>query len=152
MNYDNENKKFVNPLNTLPSGSVSWDGGPKPSWPTVPAGITPTVFPIDLPAPSLDKKVSVDNAPGFLDEAVATLRARAKLRDAGDEGERSMLRTVNIFNAWTGCNISVENGWRFMAALKMAREIQGSYNRDDYVDLAAYSSLLGEEVSRRKGQ
>lgn len=87
------------------------------------------------------------HAASFLDEAVSTMKQRASQRDAGDNGERSMAKTTDIFNAWTGNNISVEDGWRFMIALKLAREVQGSYHADDYVDLAAYASLLGEEES-----
>ncbi|HET8685156.1 MAG TPA: DUF6378 domain-containing protein [Methanosarcina sp.] len=83
------------------------------------------------------------SAHGFLEEASETMKARAKLRDA-EGGERSMARTVAIFNAWTGNNLSEEDGWRFMIALKQAREIQGKFNRDDYVDMAAYTGLLGE--------
>ena len=95
-----------------------------------------------------------EHAHSFLDEAVTTMKARAVLRDSHGSGERSMEKTVAIFNAWTGNTISVEDGWRFMVALKQAREIQGFYNRDDYVDAAAYFGLLGEEesgnASRRK--
>lgn len=93
----------------------------------------------------------IETAPGFLEEAAQTMRARAALRDAQETGERSMERTVSIFNIWTGNNLSVKDGWRFMVALKQAREIQGKYNRDDYVDLAAYASLLGEEEAKDNG-
>jgi len=36
-----------------------------------------------------------------------------------------------------------------MILLKMVRGRQGNYNRDDYVDLAAYGGLLGECVSSK---
>lgn len=85
-------------------------------------------------------------AQSFLEKAADTMKARAQLRDQ-PAGERSMARTVAIFNAWTGNNLSVEDGWRFMISLKQAREIQGFYNEDDYIDLVSYSSLLGEEES-----
>ncbi len=90
--------------------------------------------------------MSLQSAHSFLEEAGKTLRDRAALRDA-PKGERSMARTVAIFNAWTASNLSEQDGWRFMIALKQAREIQGKFNRDDYVDLAAYSGLLGENQS-----
>lgn len=93
--------------------------------------------------------MTMDSAYGFLEEASATMKARAQLRDA-QGGERSMARTVAIFNAWTGNNISEDDGWRFMIALKQAREVQGKYNRDDYVDLAAYCGLLGEFESQSR--
>lgn len=82
----------------------------------------------------------------LLQEGQDILKARAALRDS-DEGERSMARTVAIFNAWTGSSMSEENGWRFMIALKQAREIQGDFHKDDYQDLVNYSALLGECAS-----
>lgn len=90
--------------------------------------------------------MAVDSAHSFLEEASQTMKARAQLRDA-QGGERSMAKTVAIFNAWTGNNLSEDDGWRFMISLKQAREVQGKYNRDDYVDLAAYCGLLGEYES-----
>ena len=81
----------------------------------------------------------------FLEEAVGTMMQRAAQRDT--EQERSMAKTVAIFNAWTGNSMSEADGWRFMICLKQAREIQGKFHKDDYVDLAAYSGLLGEHVA-----
>ena len=81
----------------------------------------------------------------FLDEAVETMRKRAIQRDS--EQERSMAKTVAIFNAWTGSSMSEADGWRFMICLKQAREIQGKFHKDDYVDLSAYAGLLGEHLS-----
>ena len=70
---------------------------------------------------------------------------RAVLRDAQDTGERSMLKTVNIFNAYKGAPVlSEEDGWIFMVFLKLVRGSQGQYHEDDYVDGAAYVALLGE--------
>ena len=43
--------------------------------------------------------------------------------------------------------MSEEDGWRFMIALKQAREIQGDFHKDDYQDLVNYSALLGECAS-----
>jgi hypothetical protein len=85
-------------------------------------------------------------AVSFLENGVKILGERAALRDQPN-GERSMAKTVAIFNAWTGNNLSVEDGWRFMIALKQAREIQGFFNADDYEDGANYFALLGEEES-----
>jgi hypothetical protein len=82
----------------------------------------------------------------FLEQSISAMKQRASLRDA-PAGERSMEKTVAIFNAWTGNTLSVEDGWRFMIALKQAREIQGSFHADDYTDGAAYFALLGEELS-----
>jgi hypothetical protein len=75
------------------------------------------------------------------------MRQRAILREAA-EGERSIPKAVAIYNAWTGQYLTEEDGWRFMIALKQAREIQGQFHSDDYVDGAAYFGLLGEERSK----
>lgn len=107
------------------------------------------VLPAELPSSQALKSTSEPSrrpAVEFLENGVRILGERAKLRDQPN-GERSMARTVAIFNAWTGNNLSVEDGWRFMIALKQAREIQGFYNADDYEDLANYAALLGEEES-----
>lgn len=47
-------------------------------------------------------------------------------------------RTVAIFNAWTGHDLSVADGLRFMRAVKMSREIASPHIRDHYVDGAGY--------------
>jgi hypothetical protein len=86
---------------------------------------------------------ALDNAHGFLEEASDAMKARATLRDQ-PSGERSMAKTVATFNALTGQNLSEAEGWEFMVLLKMVRGRQGNYNRDDFVDGAAYFGLLGE--------
>lgn len=96
--------------------------------------------------PSADGFVKSLKADSFLEEALSVMKQRAALRDAPG-GERSMAKTVAIFNAWTDNNLSIEDGWRFMLALKQAREIQGKFHADDYADGSAYFALLGEERS-----
>jgi len=86
------------------------------------------------------------SATTFLQAAQDRIDSVAAERDVKD-GERSMARAVEIFNAWTDCGMSVEDGWRFMLALKMARELQGKFNEGDYQDLAGYAALLGECLS-----
>ncbi len=86
-------------------------------------------------------------APSILLKAREHLKDRAATRDR-DDGERSMARTVRIFNAARGRDLTEEEGWLFMIALKIARSQAGGYNADDYDDLAAYSALLGECVGR----
>lgn len=89
------------------------------------------------------KAPSVGVAPKLLDDAAQALRDRAVTRDA-EGGERSMARTVAIFNAMTGQNLTELEGWRFMISLKLARSMQGQAHLDDYVDLAGYAALAGE--------
>lgn len=85
-------------------------------------------------------------APSILLKAREHLQDRAASRDS--DGERSMARTVAIFNAATGLTMSEAEGWLFMLALKIARSQAGGYNADDFEDLTAYGALLGECTSR----
>jgi antirestriction protein len=87
----------------------------------------------------------------FLREAGQALEQRAALRDQ-PTGERSMARAVKIFEAWTGIELSELDGWRFMVALKQAREIQGNFCADDYTDGSGYFGLVGECAASAKGE
>jgi hypothetical protein len=84
----------------------------------------------------------------ILNEAVQAQADRAKSRDT-PEGERSMRRCVEAFNALEGTNLTEAQGWRFMAVLKLARATAGSFNLDDYVDGASYMALAGEAAAKK---
>jgi hypothetical protein len=72
---------------------------------------------------------------------------RATARDQ-PQGERSMRRTVESFNALTGHQLSERDGWLFMVQLKAARACCTPHGtRDDYEDGASYFALAGECVS-----
>lgn len=88
-------------------------------------------------------------APEVLEAAVAAMQARAASRDA-ENGERSMARTVQLFNTYSEKNLTEAEGWAFMIFLKMVRGMQGKFNVDDYVDGAAFFALLGECESQQK--
>jgi hypothetical protein len=66
-------------------------------------------------------------------------------------GERSMSKTVSMFNTLTSENITVEQGWLFMAILKMVRCQQGEFKMDSYEDASAYMALAGEEAEMKRG-
>jgi len=83
---------------------------------------------------------------GFLDKAKDELVDRAAQRDSPD-GERSMRRCVEAFNALYGTSLTETQGWQFMSLLKKARSVQGEYREDDYVDDVAYAALAGEAES-----
>lgn len=55
-----------------------------------------------------------------------------------------MARTVELFAAMTGVQMTEIDGWRFMICLKLARSTSGKPKLDNYVDLAGYAALLGE--------
>lgn len=85
------------------------------------------------------------NANERLARASNILKERGTSRDLQD-GERSMVRCVRIFNAMTDHTISTADGWRFMIALKLSRMAAGKYKEDDYDDLIGYAALLAEET------
>lgn len=82
----------------------------------------------------------------FLEKGAKHMRDRAEQRDAED-GERSMRRCVDAFNALEGTNLTEAQGWRFMVLLKYARSVNGVFVADDYEDMAAYAGLAGECAS-----
>ena len=85
------------------------------------------------------------DATNILIAAADCIEQRGTQRDQPD-GERSMRRAVDAFNAITGCDITERDGWMFMAVLKMARAQGKTTIADDYVDGAAYFALAGESV------
>jgi hypothetical protein len=71
------------------------------------------------------------------------MQDRAATYDKPD-GERSMGRTVEAFNAITSHTLTEEQGWLFMGLLKMARSQSGDFKADNFEDEAAYAALRGE--------
>lgn len=86
-------------------------------------------------------------APDFLRKGAQHMEDRAATYDQ-EQGERSIERTVNMFNELTGQNMSAEEGWLFMALLKIVRSQQGPFKADNYEDMAAYAALAGEQAFR----
>lgn len=77
-------------------------------------------------------------------------RGKQHDKDASPEtgGERNMLRIITVFNELTDHDLSVEDGWTFMAVLKMVRaRTSNGFNADHYEDGAAYLALAGEEAA-----
>lgn len=110
---------------------------------------------VNTPQPTTDQRVTAarfDTAAGripaheFLEKGVGHMKDRARQRDAED-GERSMKRCVEAFNALEGTNLTETQGWRFMVMLKMARSVSGDFTADDFEDMAAYAGLAGESAS-----
>ena len=85
-------------------------------------------------------------AAGFLKEAQEAMELKAKLRDT-PKGERTAEQIAKVFNAITGHTLTETDAWTFLLVLKLVRSRNGKYNRDDYVDLSAYSALMGECAS-----
>lgn len=84
-----------------------------------------------------------EKAPYLLKAAADTILERGAQRDL-PEGERSMARAVQAFNALTGQKLSETDGWLFMTILKISRHQGGSFHRDDLQDGIAYLALALE--------
>jgi hypothetical protein len=93
------------------------------------------------PAPCAD-------AVSILVDAADAISHRAAQRDQPD-GERSMGRCVQAFNALFGTTLTETQGWQFMALLKIARSTGGALHMDDHTDHAAYAALAGECAARQ---
>ena len=85
----------------------------------------------------------------FLGNALQHMQDRATIYDA-EGGERSIERTVQLFNILTGVEITPEEGWLFMVCLKLVRSQQGGFRADSYEDGAAYFALAGEAAHKRR--
>ena len=57
-------------------------------------------------------------------------------------------RTVKIFAAMTGQELTVEEGVKFAIAMKLARLYQTPNHRDSMVDLCGYGWVLSEVVAK----
>lgn len=90
-------------------------------------------------------------ASDLLLDGVNHMRDRATTYDA-PEGERSMAKTVAMFNKLTDNSLSEEDGWMFMVLLKVVRSQQGNYREDNYADGAAYMALAGETASQKRAK
>ena len=83
-----------------------------------------------------------------LEAAARHMADRANTHDR-PEGERSMEKTVNMFNTLKGGDryMTTEEGWMFMAILKIVRSQQGDFKLANYEDLAAYAALAAEAAA-----
>lgn len=95
--------------------------------------------------PKLEQTTTPHTAPEFLAQAKAHMEDRAATYD-NPEGERSMGKTIEAFNAITGKNLTETDGWLLMTLLKAVRANQGEFKSDNYEDLTAYAALLGESA------
>ena len=59
-------------------------------------------------------------------------------------GERTIPAVIAAFNALTGHAITEQQGWLFMALVKVKRSQTGKPDADHYVDGANYFALAGE--------
>ena len=86
-------------------------------------------------------------APDILRKSAQHMMDRAATYDK-PEGERSMAKTVQAFNAITGRDITTAEGWLMLAVLKQVRAFQnpGKPHVDSLEDGPAYLALMAEEM------
>ena len=87
----------------------------------------------------------------ILSKAAGHLADRAVTYDK-PEGERSMARTVALFNLFYGMNLTEDQGWRFMVFLKMVRSTQGNFKLDNFEDSTAYEALAAEFLAKQENE
>jgi hypothetical protein len=92
---------------------------------------------------------AIPTAPQILKTAIGHMEERAATYDQ-PQGERSMGKTVAMFNTLTEHGLTEEQGWLFMACLKMVRAQAGRYRADSYEDGAAYFALAGESAAQER--
>ncbi len=94
---------------------------------------------------AMRKQLASSAAPALLDTAARHLRDRAATYDK-PEGERSMSRTVAMFNAATGRDLTEVEGWFLLQCLKDVRFFQNptTPHRDSLEDCIAYAALKAE--------
>lgn len=86
-------------------------------------------------------------APGLLAAALRHMEDRAATYDKQD-GERSMARTVAVFNSFHDLGMTEAQGWHFMQILKDVRLFSNpdKPHRDSIEDGIAYAALKGEAM------
>lgn len=102
--------------------------------------------PAKIPAP--DVEVPLAEAPELLGRAARHMHDRASTYDK-PEGERSMGRAVQAFNAITGRDLTESEGWLLLQVLKDVRLFTRSeYHADSAEDCIAYAALKAEAKSK----
>lgn len=94
--------------------------------------------------------MEVYTAAEFLDKAAGTILSRGKDYDS-PQGERSMEKTVQLFNLRTGHQLTETDGWVFLGYLKDVRQDSaGGAHHDSAVDRINYSLLEAEARFRER--
>jgi len=98
---------------------------------------------------AVEKEISKVTAASILEAGLGHMQDRAVTYDS-PQGERSMGKTVGMFNVLYGLDLTEEQGWAFMAILKLVRTSQGEFKLDNFEDMAAYAGLMGEAANKLK--
>lgn len=90
------------------------------------------------------------SATSFLKRAIELQEERGKDYDS-PEGERSMGKAVEAFNAITEKTLSEAEGWLLLQLLKDVRQwsVKGRYHKDSAEDCVSYAALKAEALSKQ---
>ena len=103
--------------------------------------VTLEINPAEVARPTYTPPVK---AAELLGRAALHMHERASTYDK-PEGERSMGKVVQAFNAITGRDLTESEGWMFMQQVKLVRLFTRSdYHADSAEDNIAYAALLAE--------
>lgn len=95
---------------------------------------------------------TLPSAPDLLDKAAGHMRERAATYDAPG-GERSMAKTVALFNLHHDTALTEAQGWHFMQILKDVRLFSAKgYHADSAEDKIAYAALMSEAKAKEGAQ
>lgn len=87
---------------------------------------------------------TLETAPALLSKAASIMEERGKQYDK-PEGERSMGKAVQAFNAITDRDLTESEGWLLLQVLKDVRLWQRpGYHQDSAEDCIAYAALKAE--------
>ena len=95
---------------------------------------------------------TLPSAPDLLDKAAGHIRERAATYDSPG-GERSMAKTVALFNLHHDTALTEAQGWHFMQILKDVRLFSAKgYHADSAEDGIAYKALMSEAKAKEGAQ
>jgi len=90
----------------------------------------------------------MNSAPEFLKAAIRIQEERGKEYDKPD-GERSMGRSIEAFNAITGRDLTEAEGWLLLECIKNVRLWTApGFHCDSALDGVSYASLKAEAKAR----
>ena len=113
----------------------------------------PMIEDVFTPHKTLELEERSLRAEDLLDEVSSILEERGKIYDTpGESGrERSMEKTVALFNLRTGLKLTETQGWIFMGYLKDVRQdAAGGKHRDSAIDKVSYALLEAEARFRAR--
>lgn len=92
----------------------------------------------------------LNKAEDLLKEAYETLVERGTLHDKAGVEERSLGKVAEMMTVLKGREFTAEDIGLVQICVKLVRSQQGNYHHDNFVDLAGYAALTGEEAHRLK--